>query len=195
MFAIDLRGHVMEVKGSVVATLPKFLQTRFGAEGYQRWLNALPQASRATFETPVMPVAWYPLPEALLQPTEAVCRIFYEGDLIGARECGRFSADEGLAGIYRFFVRWGSPGFIIQKAASILPTFYRPSAMEVARLDKKSAVLRTTEFAGSHDLVEARVAGWIEKALELSGCRGVHVGIPSSLARGESHTDYHLTWD
>jgi hypothetical protein len=184
----------MEVKGSVVSLFPIFLRERFGAAGYELWFRSLPKASRAVFEVPVMPTSWYPLSEALVQPTDAICRLFFQGDLIGARECGRFSASEGLSGTYDFFIRWGSPEVVIRKSAQILPTFYRPSAVEVGRMEKKGGIVRTTEFPESHPIIEARVAGWMERALEMSGCRGIHVGIISSIARGDAHTDYHCTW-
>lgn len=184
----------MEVKGSVVALFRGFIEEHFGADGYQRWLKALPPPSRTTFEAPILPVNWYPLKEALVQPTEAICRLFFQGDLIGARECGKYSANEGLLGTYKFFIRWGSPAFALQKTAHIFPTYYRPTSAEVPRLEKKSGIIRITQFPESHEIIEARIAGWIERALQMSACRGVHVGIIASIARGDSHTDFHCTW-
>jgi hypothetical protein len=42
-------------------------------------------------------------------------------------------------------------------------------------------------------LVGARIAGWMQRALEINGCKNVTLKIPKSLARGDSVTEYSVT--
>jgi hypothetical protein len=121
----------MEVNGAAVVSLPLFIKDRYGEEGFRRWLDSLSEQSREIFSLPVFQSSWYPMKEILVEPTKKLCELFFDGNLKGAWVCGRHSADHGLRGIYKVFVRLSSPEFLINKASVILPTYYRPSKMKV----------------------------------------------------------------
>ena len=185
---------MLEVKGTTVQSVAKFVTARYGEPGRATWLEALPEGARAIHANPVMPSVWYPAETALIQPTEGVCRTFFSGDPRGAWECGRFSAEEGLKGVYKIFLAVGTPGFIIKKAGAILPQLLRPAEIRVADQGPKSVTLHITRLPGAHALLDARIAGWMERALEISGCSGIRVTIPHSLARGAEVTEFHAEW-
>ena len=183
----------MEVKGTAVESIPLFVKEKFG-ERYEEWLNSLPPKSREIMTKPILAAIWYPLEEAFIIPTLKICELFYNGDLRGAWEAGRFSADFALRGIYKVFVKIGSPGFIIDRASAIFSNYYRPSKMEVVERGKNRAVLHITEFGKPHIVVEYRIAGWIERALEISGCKDLKITITKSLTRGDKYTEIVGEW-
>ncbi len=43
-------------------------------------------------------------------------------------------------------------------------------------------------------VVEYRIAGWIERALEICGCMNVTVNITQSLTDQDPCTEYNITW-
>ena len=184
----------MEVKGSAIATIQPFVKATFGTDGDVRFRESLSKEAKAVFSSPILATEWYPLHEALIEPVEKICEIFFGGDVKGARESGRYSADQGLRGIYRIFVSIGSPAFIVKRAGKILPTYYRPSAMEVAENGPGRAVVRMTEFPQCHRVVEERLCGWMERAIEISGGRTVKVEVPVSMAAGADVTEFHIPW-
>ncbi len=184
----------MEVNGAAVLSLPLFVKGNFGDEGFQRWLNALSEHARKVYSAPIFQSGWYPMQEILIEPTKKICELFYQGDLKGAWECGRHSAEHGLRGIYKVFVRLSSPEFLINKASIILPTYYRPSSMKVMENVRGHAVVRVEDFPGMHKVIEFRMAGWMERALEISGCKNVQMKIICSITEGAQYTEFEGSW-
>lgn len=185
----------MEVKGSSVITTRDFVRTNFGEEGLKRWVESLSTDSRKIFSGAIISTSWYSLKDGLVDPTRRLCGIFYNGDLRGAWEAGRYSADHGLKGIYKFFIQIASPQFIIKKASTILPTYYKPSVMKATEVGPNGAMVEIVEFREISDVIESRVAGWIEKALEICGCKNINVAFLKSMAHGENRTQYVIKWD
>ena len=183
----------MEVKGAAVVSIPKYVKKNF-PERYEEWLDSLSERSKDIMEYPLTSM-WYPMEEAISEPTKKLCELFFDSKLIGARECGKFSAEHALKGIYRFFVRMGSPSFILSRASRILPTYYMPSKIELSEMESKYAVLTITEFPESTVYIEERIKGWIIRALELSGCRGVMLDTVKSLTKGHEFTRFKVSWN
>ena len=135
----------MKVKGSAVATLPQFVRENFGEDGFQKWLISLPTETQKVFEKNVLSVGWFPLAKTLVELTKNICSLFYNGNMKGAWDSGRFSAEQGLKGVYKVFIKLGSAVFITKKASSILPTYYEPSEMKVVDLQADSTVIHITK--------------------------------------------------
>ncbi len=184
------KGRTMQVKGTSLIATEKFIRRQFGSDGYERFLQALPQPSRQLFSSTVLSPNWYPIEEAFYQPMEVVCRLFYGGDPKGAREMGRFSAADGLRGVYKIFARIASVDFVLKKAANIFSTYYQPGRMEVADQGDRHIVLRMTGINMPHQLLEERICGYLEGALDVCGERDHKVAVAKSMAKGDDCTDF-----
>jgi len=185
----------MEAKGTAVATIPLFVKKKLGVQAYRQWLEALTPTARSALSGAINNSAWYPMNEILIQPTKAICELFYAGNLKGAVELGRFSADHGLRGVYRFFVRIATPDFIIARASQILPLYYRPSNMIVVEKGAGHTVIRVTDFPEPDEVVEHRVLGWMEQGLIVCGVNDTTATIAKSMTNGSPFTEYHVTWN
>ncbi len=184
----------MQVKGTAVASIPIFIREKFGEEGFKRWLDSISPEASKVYSSSILVSSWYPLKEILVEPSANICKLFYNGNLSGVWECGRFSAEYGLRGIYKIFVKFGSPGFLIKRASIILPTYYKPSAIEVIENTRDYAILHITQFPEINKLIEFRIAGWMEHALEISGCKDVEIKITKSLTEGDPYTEFQDSW-
>lgn len=185
----------MQVKGAAVETIPKFVKSKFGDEGYRKWLDSLPAETRKQFEFMILSSKWYPLKEMLVEPTIKICDLFYQGNINGAVEQGRFSAEHGLVGIYKVFIKLGSPGFIIDRASTIMSSYYENSAIEVMEKGDKRIRLHITKFDEPSKVVENRIKGWIERALEMSSAKNPKLVIFKSMADGADVTEFIVTWE
>lgn len=185
----------MEVKGTAVEAMPSFISEKFGQDGLKSWIDSLSEDCQKIFSKPILSSQWYPLKEVLVEPTLKLCSLFYNGDIKGALEMGRYSAEMGLKGIYKVFVRIGSTDFLIKKASTILPTYYNPSSMEIVDKDKGKATIRITQFPEPHEVIDLRIKGWMEEALTISGAKDVKVNILQSMASGAPYTDFAATWN
>lgn len=183
----------MEVKGIAVKSIPEFVKRKFPNE-FEEWLASLSNKSKKIMEGDILVSSWLPLYEAMVEPTEKICELFYGGDKKGAWEAGRFSSDIGLRGVYKIFVRVGTPHFIIGRASIIFSAYYRPSKLEVVEKKPKSALLHIVEFPEPNELVEQRIGGWMERAVEISGVEVISVRITKSLAKGDPYTEFAGEW-
>ncbi len=183
----------MEVKGTAVESIPIFVKKKF-SDRFEEWLNSLSETSQKIMREKILPSSWYPLREAIIIPTQKICELFYKSVDEGAWEAGRFSADYALHGIYKWFVKIGSPGFIISRASTIFSTYYKPSEMKPVENFPKRAVVHITHFPEPNRLIELRIGGWIERALEISGCKDLKVEITKSLTKGDPVTEFVMEW-
>ncbi|NOU16134.1 MAG: hypothetical protein HOO91_01055 [Bacteroidales bacterium] len=158
----------MEIKGSAVKATPDFVKEKFGTR-YNEWMKSLPEGSRIIIEQPILATTWYPLSDAVLIPTQKVADLFFSGNSIkAANEIGRHSADVALKGIYSVFARIGSPQFMLNRASNIFAAYYRPSDIKVVESTEKKVVILLSKFHPNDKLEMNRIAGWIEKTLEIT---------------------------
>jgi hypothetical protein len=183
----------MEVKGTAVLPIVHFAREKFDGK-FGDWINSLSSESADIMNT-VVNSSWYPMNEAMIEPTEKICDLLYSGNPDGAVEMGKYSADYGLKGVYKLFVKLGSPSFIINRASSILPTYYKNSVIKVVEERKNGSVIHVSNFPDMHKLIELRISGWMIRALEICGCKDVKVNITRSLTRGDSVTEYNIQWN
>jgi hypothetical protein len=66
--------------------------------------------------------------------------------------------------------------------------------MEVVEKGPDFVVLQVTKFDERSELIESRIAGWIERAMEIHGFGYVLVDITKSLAHGDELTEFHVSW-
>ena len=184
----------MEVKGTAIITLPPFIKERFGEGGFNRWIDGLTPEAREVYQSSVLASSSYPLKRFLIEPLRKMCSLFYAGDLKGARESGRFSADYSLKGIYKIFVKLGSPEFMLRRAGSILPLYYTPSEMKVMECRTGQGIMQITKFREMDQVLEIRIAGWMERAIEISGGKQPNIKITKSLAGGDPLSEFLATW-
>lgn len=185
----------MEVKGRAIKSVQQYVRKKFGQEGFDRWLSAISTEAYIVYSQPIDTDQWYPLKTILIDPTANIAQLFYEWNLKEAAwEFGRYSADFGLKGPYRILVKLGSPQFFVQKSSEFMSAYYRPSTIESESGDG-FAIVRITKFPEIDKTMEYRIGGWMQRALEINGCKDVKVDIKKSLTSFEPYTEYKITWD
>ena len=185
----------MQVKGISMASTREFVKSKYGSDDFKKWLESLSPEARAIFEKPVLASEWYSPKQAFIEPTEAVCRMFYNGDIRGAWDLGRFSAEYSLKGIYKIFLRITTPEYLMERATKVFTSYYNPSEMIVASAEPGKVVLRITQFEGITDTIEHRMAGWLERAVELCGKKSSKVTIQKSMAKTKEPAEFLVEWN
>jgi hypothetical protein len=162
-------------------------------DGYDKWIKSLSEESQKLMERTTTS-KWYPINEGILEPTKNMCDMFYSSPREGAWKSGRFSAEEALTGIYKVFVVISSPSFLVKRASRMLATFYSPSEVEVIDSSKHSMLVHFTKLPTKSEYLEYRIAGWMEKALEICGCKELSVKTPKSIATGDELFEVDISW-
>jgi hypothetical protein len=185
----------MQVSGNIIAAIPRFIKKKFGEEGLMDWLSQITAEAREVYIAKIDVGQWYPLKTILIEPTANIAQLFYEWDLKRtAWELGRFSADVRFKGPLKVLVKIPSANFFVSKGAEFLSSYYKPCEVEVPENSPGSARFRITHFPEMEQTIESRIGGWIERGLELNGCKSVKVSIPKSLVRLDPYTEFAITW-
>jgi hypothetical protein len=95
----------MDVKGVAVKSIQLFVEKKY-SDRYNEWLNSLSEKSKLIFNGRIIDGAWYDMYDAVVEPTDKICKLFYNGSERGAWESGRYSAEVGLKGIYSFLLKF-----------------------------------------------------------------------------------------
>ena len=184
----------MRVKGTAVKSIPEFIKAEHGSK-YTEWLDSLPMESKKLFINGIKTSDWYSVEHAIIIPTVTMSELLYQSETKGAWECGRYSAKAALTGIYSLYVKMSSPGHIIDRAGRVLQAYYEPSELNIVSKGKNNVTLHITKFPKPHKVIDARLAGWMERALELSGCKNIKINITKSLLKGDAYTEFAINWE
>ena len=183
----------MQVRGSVIKSIDSFVADVHSNQ-YEDWKKKLTSASNLLMDT-VSASNWYPVEAGVIDPTLVLCELFYSDKKKGAWESGRYSAKMGLTGIYKVFVLISSPSFLLKRASRVIATFYEPTDLTVAHATDNSMIIQFTQLPIKNELIEYRIAGWMEMALEICGCKNLSVVISKSMAKGENIFETTINWD
>lgn len=184
----------MEVKGTAVSATVDYVRATHGPEGLAKLLEHLPADSRQLLIDRVLPSVWYPFMAGFVAPTKAVCDLFHGGDPTGAWKVGRFAAESALKGIYKALFLFISPRTVVERGPGILTNYYRPMEARVKQLaDTRFAVVMTgmTERSVYFD---HRVAGYVERAVEMTNAKELSVQVVASSGQGADRTEIHFVW-
>ncbi|MCK5028367.1 MAG: hypothetical protein KAR57_01945 [Bacteroidales bacterium] len=185
----------MEVKGTAVKSIKDYVEKKYSSQ-VNDWIQLLPESSAKIMNGGIFANNWYPMKDGAVEPTLAIAKMFYNNDKEkAALEAGRFSAEQGLKGVYKIFVRIASPNYLMQRARRVFTSYYSPSEISVANSHDKGLTLHITKFPNPEEVIEYRIAGWCEKALEFTNCKNVKANITQSLAKGDELTEIVITWN
>jgi len=186
---------MMEVKGRLVASIQQFVRKKFGPEGLEKWLDAISGEARLLYAFKIRESDWYDMKTYMLEPVAFVAQLFYNWNLQETGwQMGRFSAEQAFRGILRMFLKVGKPEFLVSKGPQFIVGYYRPSGIKVHVNERGHAVLRIDEFPEIDKTIEYRIGGWMQRGLEMNGCKDVNVDITRSLMKGDPYTEFRIQY-
>jgi hypothetical protein len=184
-----------KVSGLSLKIFPLFIKENFGEEGYEKWKNALGGELKQVFDHSLIGLDnWYDFEEFYIKPMQAVNDLLYGGDEKSAWEMGRFSAEYALKGVLKVFVRIGTTHFLMKRVTAITSKYYKPMDMRLINSGKNSATLAIIDFPEYHILLENRICGWIERALEISACSNIKIDIIKPFDKEERTVEIKFQW-
>jgi hypothetical protein len=181
-----------QVKGQTMKSLLLFMQKNLQPEQIDRIMASVDPETRAQIERGILPTNTFPM-SLLNQLTVEGARVKGVPLEEFARDIGRFSADEAVRGVYRFFARVLTPETILAKAASFWSAMNTVGRMEVASDGSGSALIRLIDYP-SDPVMCLRIAGWIEKMADLTGAKNAVVRPLRCVAKGDPICEWRITW-
>jgi len=114
-----------------------------------------------------------------------------EQDLIRGAE---IVIERQLSGIYKWFVKLGSPEFVLNRMSAVHRTYFQGVDIKVNLPGPGKAVVKYTGFAKQHRLMGLIIIGFYRKALEISGAKEVKAEFTSSIEADKGYCELLLSW-
>lgn len=130
-------------KGKNILNVQAFLRERVGPDAWDKLVAAVPEADRRVLSS-VVTEGWYEV-SLHARLDRAFCDLFFDGNLAGAEELGRFSAQRDLNLDHRWMLRLVGATFALQH-------------MDIYWNDEEDTGHWNTEFQGDHMVAE--LSGW-----------------------------------
>jgi len=181
------------VKGITLDSFPDYIGKRFGKGEVAAFASALsPEAGKVIRNGPVKST-WYS--RAIYFEILASFAQRYGGDSPSRliRDLSAFAAERDLKGIYRFFLKFGYPGFVLGQSAVLWKNYFEGGTLEVVVKEKTHMVVRLVDeiyLPYTCDLI----IGYGERATTLSGGKDVKLIHPLCKHRGGPYCDFEVSW-
>ncbi len=182
-----------KVKGSALVARVNFLRDQCTPEQQGQVKALLSEELNQLLELGAFASQWYPL-QYLVDISRALDQVKGRGDGALILEMGRQSAHEAVRGIYKIFFKFGSPEFVIQRAAQVWSRYYDSGQLQVDVLEKGRVQVALSDFdTPIHEHCLA-VSGWIRGMLEASGGKNVDTKIVQCRKQGARVCSFEARW-
>ena len=181
-----------DIKGRVVLDTLAAIKEREKEAGLTRIVVSLSEKSKKIFESPILFSDWYPL-DAFAEFLEANVRETAGGDCEVLAKRSEKVVEAQLRGVYRIFVRLGSPKFVITRISAAHQTYFKGVKI-VPEVDGHRATIRYFGFQKQHAIMEHVIVGFFRKALEISGAKSTDLRFTVPIAQAGPYSELTIEW-
>jgi len=181
-----------DIKGRVVLDTLAAVKERAGEQELSKIINILSEESRKVFESPILFSDWYPL-DAFAEFLEVDVRETADGDREVLATRSEKVVESQLRGVYRIFVRLGSPRFVITRIAAVHQTYFKGVKI-VPEVEGHAATIKYFGFQRQHNIIEDVIIGFFRKALEMSGAKRVDLKFTVPVAQAGPYSELTIIW-
>jgi hypothetical protein len=185
--------RIVEIKGSVVLDSITGIKKRDGESGYESILAAVDDETRKMLQGTVSASSWYPLDLFLRFLTVELGRSANGNEQVLVTRSEKV-VERQLRGVYKIFVKIGSPEFLMKRIAAVHVTYFNGVAIDFKQTGPGSAVIRYTGFEPQHRLIGFTLTGFFRKALELSGATDRDVRFTTPIEAGKGYAELAVSW-
>lgn len=185
---------MVHIKGTAVLDTLEAIKARAGKEELEKIVAKLDPEDREIFRKPISPSSWYSC-DAFARFLEADIRETAGGNEDELVKRSEKVVEKQLTGIYKMFVKPGSPEFVIRRIAAVHATYFDGVQIIPEMKGSKSAVIQYVGFSRTHRIMGFAIVGFYRKALEISGAKKVSVRFTVPIEAGEKSCELELSWD
>lgn len=185
---------MLHIKGTVVLGTLEAIKARAGKAELDKIISHLDLETREIFQQPVSPSSWYSC-DTFSRFLEADIRETAGGDEQELVKRAEAVIEKQLSGIYKVFVRLGSPEFVIRRIAAVHSTYFDGVQIIPEMKGSNTSTIQYVGFSRNHRIMGFVILGFFRKALEISGAQKVDVHFTVPIEAGEQFCELALTWD
>ena len=154
---------MVQIKGSAIKETIDQIKSRAGEEALQKILCLLDEETRTICQNEIFPSSWYPL-DVFTRFLEVEIRVLADGKEEMVTRGSEVVIERQLRGIYKVFVKLGSPEFVIKRIAAVHATYFQGVPIEVQLQGHGKAVVRYTGFEKQHRIMGFAIMGFFKKS-------------------------------
>ncbi len=182
-----------QIKGTAVLDTVQQVQKRAGDPAYQKVVGLLDDETRKIFQNQISPSSWYSL-DSFTHFLEVEIKELAGGDEEVLLRGTEKVVEHQLRGIYKVFVKLGSPEFVLKRLAAVHATYFLGVRIDVEMRGPASAIVRYRGFEKQHRILSNVIIGFFRKALEISGAKNVQADFTTPIAAGREFAELAITW-
>ncbi len=184
---------MVQIKGTAVLDTIKAIKARAGGTELEKIAACLDEETKNIFLGQISPSSWYPF-DAFARFLEADIRETAGGNEEELIKRSEAVIERQLQGIYKIFVRLGSPEFVIRRIAAVHSTYFEGVEIIAEMKGANSAAIQYVGFAPEHRIIGFVIIGFFRKALEISGAKQIEVHFRVPIEAGERYCELVLNW-
>jgi hypothetical protein len=184
---------MVQIKGSAIQETINLIKTRSGEDAFQKILGLLDQETRKICEGEIFASSWYSL-DLFTRFLEIEIRVLAGGNEEMVTRGSEAVIERQLRGIYKAFVKLGSPEFVIKRIAAVHATYFQGVPIDVQLQGQGKALVKYTGFEKQHRIMGFAIIGFFKKALEISGAKDVVIYFATPIEEGKGYSELSIAW-
>jgi hypothetical protein len=184
---------MVQIKGSAIKETIDQVKRRSGDAAFQKIIGLLDDETRKIFEGEIFSSTWYPL-DLFTRFLEIEIRVLADGNEEMVTRGSEVVIERQLRGIYKAFVKLGSPEFVIKRIAAVHATYFQGVPIEVQLEGNNRALVRYSGFEKQHRIMGFAIVGFFKKALEISGAKDVVIRFSVPIEEGKEFSELSIAW-
>jgi len=184
---------MVQIKGSVIKETIEQIKMRAGQDALQKILGLVDEETRKICQGEIFSSTWYSL-DRFANFLEIEIRVLANGNEEVITRGSELVIERQLRGIYKAFIKLGSPEFVIKRIAAVHATYFQGVPIEVTMQGKDRAVVKYTGFEKQHRIIGFAIVGFFKKALEISGAKDVAIYFSTPIEEGKGYSELSIAW-
>jgi len=184
---------MVQIKGSAIKETIEQIKSRAGEAAFQKILGLLDDETRKVLAGEIFSSTWYSL-DLFTRFLEIEINILADGNEEMVTRGSEAVIERQLRGIYKAFVKLGSPEFVIKRIAAVHATYFQGVPIEVQVQGHGRAVVKYIGFEKQHRIMGFAIVGFFKKALEISGAKDVAIYFSVPIEEGKGYSELSIAW-
>jgi alkanesulfonate monooxygenase SsuD/methylene tetrahydromethanopterin reductase-like flavin-dependent oxidoreductase (luciferase family) len=185
---------MLHIKGTAVLDTFAAIKARAGKETLDKIVARLDDQAKEAFQEPISPSSWYSC-DAFARFLEADIQETAGGNEEELIKRAEIVIEKQLSGVYKMFVKLGSPEFVIRRIAAVHATYFDGVQIIPEMKGSNGATIQYVGFSRQHKILGFVIIGFFRKALGISGAKRVNAHFTVPIEAGEKFCELALHWD